>query len=56
VLDRLVFWTHGVMRQGWVRLQSKLSKYANPTTADEIARRLNELGFDFNTVLPSSLN
>lgn len=39
-----------------VRLQSKLSKYANPTTSDEIARRLNELGFDFNTVLPSSLN
>jgi hypothetical protein len=39
-----------------VKLQNKLSEYAHPTTPDEIARRLNELGFSSNTVLPSSLN
>ena len=39
-----------------VRLQDKLSHYAHPTTPDEIARRLNELGFNPNTVSPSNLN
>ena len=39
-----------------VRLQDKLTHYANPTTDDEIARRLNELGFNPNTVSPSNLN
>lgn len=39
-----------------VRLQDKITQYANPTTLDEIARRLNELGFNSNATLPSSLN
>lgn len=39
-----------------VRLQDKLSHYAHPTTPDDIAKRLNELGFNTNTVLPSNLN
>jgi hypothetical protein len=39
-----------------VKLQDKLTQYAHPTTSDEIARRLNELGFDSSTVLSSNLN
>jgi len=39
-----------------VRLQDKLSQYAHPSTPDDIAKRLNELGFNANNVLPSNLN
>jgi hydrogenase-1 operon protein HyaF len=39
-----------------VRLQDKLSQYAHPSTPDEIAKRLNELGFNSNNVVPGSIN
>ena len=39
-----------------VKLQDKLTQYAHPSTPDEIAQRLNELGFNSNNVLPSNLN
>lgn len=39
------------------RLQDKISQYAHPsTTPDEIAERLNELGFCSNNAVPGSLN
>ena len=44
------------LERALVSLQDKLTHYAHPTTDDEIARRLNELGFNPNTVLPSNLN
>lgn len=47
--------THDV-EPAQVRLQDKLTQYAHPTTHDEIAKRLNELGFNPRTVLPSTLN
>jgi hydrogenase-1 operon protein HyaF len=47
---------HEDLEPALARLQDKLSRYAQPTTPDEIARRLNELGFNSNTVPPSNLN
>ena len=39
-----------------VSLQDKISQYANSSTPDEIADRLNELGFHPNNIQASDLN
>jgi hypothetical protein len=46
----------GELEPALTRLQDKLTQYAHTSTPDEIAKRLNELGFNSNNVLPSNLN